>query len=184
MIYEEPSKYGIPVPVVERRFVEEKEQWLLGLYTFSEPDQKFSLRVEAQKGHLLLSKRGTEATQFFQEIINPAPRWAEILLDLSKSVHADFLARNGTVDVLVFYLNNEDFSKLSLSDTEASDFRITFHLAYLWPAWESQRLSWAARAYDLQSKAGITFNPNDAIKNAKNLQMRCRRLQLEKGNEF
>jgi hypothetical protein len=114
-------------------------------------------------------------------MFDPAPRWMEVLIELSR-LHFDPLMDTDPVRALnksVAFINHEEV----LDNFAPCEFqRQNFMIAISWPDWEQRGLSWDERSADLESK-GVIFN-NDAPKNTDALEKRCHRLGLKRRDAF
>ncbi len=183
LLVECPMVFNVPVPIVDAIFEPPNNTtWRPSLYTFASPGIEFHLAKRKDAKFLSFRKTDKINLVFRYLMFNPAPRWMEVLIELSR-LHYDPLMDKDPVRALkksVAFINHED----DLEKFAPREFaRQSFMIAISWPDWEQRGMTWDERGEDLERK-GVMFN-NDAPKNTDALEKRCRRgLRLKKGDAF
>ena len=180
LLVEFPMVFNVPVPIVDAIFEPPNNRtWLLVLYIFAGPGTEFHMAKHKAANVLSFRKTDTKNLVFRSLMFNPAPRWMEVLIELSR-LHFDPLMDTDPVRALnksVAFINHEDV----LDNFAPREFeRQSFMIAARWQDWESRRMTWDERGVDLEHN-GVRFN-NDAPKNTDALEKRCRRLGLKRGD--
>jgi hypothetical protein len=180
LLVEFPMRFNLLVPIVDAIFEPPNNiTWQFRLYTFVEPGTEFHLASRKDAKFLSLRKTDTKNLAWRFTMFNPAPRWMEVLIGLSR-LHFDPLMDTDPVRALhksVAFINHEDV----LDHFAPREFeRQSFMIAARWQDWESRRMTWDERGADLKHN-GVWFN-NDAPKNTDALEKRCRRLGLKRGD--
>jgi len=181
LLVEFPMEFNLLVPIVDAIFEPPNNiTWQVGLYTFVEPGGEFHMAKRKDAKHLSFRKTDTNIGYLKTRFFDPAPRWMEVLIELSR-LHFDPLMDTDPVRALhksVAFINHEDVLDDRFAPHEFE--RQSFMIAARWQDWESRRMTWDERGADLKHN-GVWFN-NDAPKNTDALEKRCRRLGLKRGD--
>jgi len=178
LLVEYPMTFNLPVPIVDTIFEPPNNRtWQPVLYTFAPPWIEFHMAKRKDANVLSSRKTDNKDLVFRYLIYDPAPRWMEVLIELSKLRFVPLMDTDlvRALNKSVAFINHEDV----LDNFAPREFaRQSFMIATKWPDWESSRMTWDERGADLEHN-GVRFN-KDAPKNTDALEKRCRRLRLKR----
>jgi hypothetical protein len=182
LLVEFPMEFNVPVPIVDAIFEPPNNTtWRPALYTFASPGIEFHLAPRKDAKFLRFRKTDTKDLFFRYLMFDPAPRWMEVLIELSREEYHPLMDKDRVraLKKSVAFINHEEF----LEELAPREFRRRcFMIAISWPDWERRGLTWDERGADLETK-GVRFN-KDAPKNTDALEKQCRRLRLKKRDAF
>jgi hypothetical protein len=180
LLVEFPMVLNVLVPIVDAIFEPPNNiTWQLRLYTFVGPGGEFHLASRKDAKFLSFRKTDTKNLVWRFPMFNPAPRWMEVLIGLSRQKFDPLMDTDPrhALHKSVAFINHEDVLEFFAPREIA---RQNFMIAAKWQDWELRRMTWDERAADLE-RNNVSFN-KDALKNTDALEKRCRRLGLKRGD--